>query len=58
MNIYSEFVGIRVIFTGMSFAMMRSVQTLGNLFSNFAKNYKSIIGYTLIIFVFASNTGH
>ncbi|MDB6249191.1 MULTISPECIES: hypothetical protein [Lactobacillus] len=48
-NIYSEFVGILAIFTAMSFAMMGSVQALGNLFSNLTKAHKSTIGYTLII---------
>lgn len=48
-SIYSEFVGILAIFTAMSFAMMGSVQALGNLFSNLTNAHKSTIGYALII---------
>ena len=48
-HIYSEFVGILAIFTAMSFAMMGSVQVLGNLFHDVKLWGKSSIGYALVI---------
>lgn len=48
-HIYSEFVGILAIFTAMSFAMMGSVQILGNLFSSIKTLGIDSVGYALII---------
>jgi hypothetical protein len=48
-HIYSEFVGILAIFTAMSFAMMGSVQVLGNLFHDVKLWGIASIGYALII---------
>lgn len=48
-NIYSEFVGILAIFTAMSFAMMGSVQILGNLFNKISRPYTGSIGYALVV---------
>ena len=48
-GIYSEFVGILAIFTALSFAMMGSVQMLGNLFSNIKNPTTGSLGYALIL---------
>lgn len=48
-GIYSEFVGILAIFTALSFAMMGSVQMLGNLFNNISNPSSGSLGYALII---------
>lgn len=48
-HIYSEFVGILAIFTAMSFAMMGSVQVLGNLFHDVKLWGPKSIGYALVI---------
>lgn len=48
-HIYSEFVGRLAIFTAMSFAMMGSLQVLGNLFHDVKLWGVNSIGYALII---------
>lgn len=48
-HIYSEFVGILAIFTAMSFAMMGSVQVLGNLFHDVKLWGPKSIDYALVI---------
>lgn len=48
-GIYSEFVGILGIFTAMSFAMMGSVEIIGNLFSDIKMLSVASVGYALII---------
>lgn len=48
-HIYSEFVGILAIFTALSFAMMGSVQMLGNLFNNINHPTTGTLGYALIL---------
>lgn len=48
-GIYSEFVGILAIFTALSFAMMGSVQMLGNLFNDIKYPTTGTLGYALIL---------
>lgn len=48
-GIYSEFVGILAIFTALSFAMMGSVQMLGNLFNDIKHPTTGTLGYALIL---------
>lgn len=48
-SIYSEFVGILGIFTAMSFAMMGSVEILGNLFSDLKNLSSASLGYAFIV---------
>lgn len=48
-KIYSEFISILAIFTAVSFAMMGSVQVLGNLFSQISTPSINSIGYALIV---------
>lgn len=48
-GMYSEFVSILAIFTAMSFAMMGSVQALGNLFKDIKKPSIETLSYALII---------
>ena len=48
-GIYSEFVGILGIFTAMSFAMMGSVEILGNLFSDLKDLSSASLGYAFIV---------
>lgn len=48
-SIYSEFVGILGIFTAMSFAMMGSVEILGNLFSDLKDLSSASLGYAFIV---------
>lgn len=47
-KIYSEFIAILGIFTAISFAMMGSVQALGNLFSDIQSPTLAKVGYMLI----------
>lgn len=48
-GIYSEFVGILAIFTALSFAMMGTVQMLGNLFNDIKHPTTGTLGYALIL---------
>lgn len=48
-GMYSEFVSILAIFTAMSFAMMGSVQALGNLFKDIKSPSVETLAYALII---------
>lgn len=48
-GMYSEFVSILAIFTAMSFAMMGSVQALGNLFKDIRNPTQLTLAYALII---------
>lgn len=48
-GIYSEFVGILAIFTALSFAMMGSVQMLGNLFNDIKNPTTGSLGYALVL---------
>ena len=48
-GIYSEFMGILAIFTALSFAMMGSVQMLGNLFNDIKHPTTGTLGYALIL---------
>lgn len=48
-GIYSEFVGILAIFTALSFAMMGSVQMLGNIFNDIKNPNTGTLGYALVL---------